>query len=231
MEARSNKNSRRQVSINGILQTAAIFLVFGSITAAIWALSHLTWTESVTLVVTTAVSLLLFLRLMRLRSQKNVRGIVLLDAGEFPQRGLYAVIATLSLLGGGMWVTAMIFESGSTLRSLHYLVFSVVPGTVFLIHARGRAEFCENGIWAYSALIPWSSIEAFQWKSSDEWKHSALWISYKNRLEAPASIKLDICENEKENIESLLNQYAPSATALHKQLLSPIDAGSVPQGR
>lgn len=231
MSIRSTDDIWRQRTKWDFLRPTIIVLLLFLVASAIWALSHLKWTESLTLVMIPAVILTLVLGLTRIRLQKNMRGIVLLDAGENPQRGLYTVLATLLLIGGGMGGIAMFFESQRTLHSLHVVLFSVVSGTVFLIKALGRAEFCQNGIWAYTTLIPWSSIEAFQWKSSDEWKQSALWISCKKRLESPAAIRLDIPESEKENVESLLKQYAPSATALHKQLLRPIDAGSVLQGR
>jgi hypothetical protein len=223
MKIRSNKNLWRQVSIKGIVQITVFLLVIFSVTAAICALSSLTWAESWTLVMTPAISLALVILLRRIRSQKQMRGSVLLDAGNNPQRGLFAFIAVTSLVCGGMTIIAMFFESQRTLNSIHIVVYSVVAGTVFLMKAMGSVEFCENGIWAHTGLIPWSSVEAFEWKRSDEWKHSAFWISYKNWLESSVDIKLDIPENEKENVEALLKQHAPSATALHKQLLKPID--------
>lgn len=226
MKTRSTRDVWKKLSAMDFFRSTMIVLLLFLVASAISAWSRLTWGESLTLVMTPAMILVLVLGLTRIRLQKNMRGIVLLDAGENPQRGLYTVIATTSLVGGGMGGIAMLFESQRTLHSLHFVLFSLVPGTVFLIKALGRAEFCQNGIWAYTALIPWSSIEAYQWKSSDEWKQSALWISCKNRLESPAVVKLDIPESEKENVESLLKQYAPSATALHKQLLRSIDDGS-----
>ena len=119
----------------------------------------------------------------------------------------------------------MFFEDGGTLRDFCYVSLFVLFATLWLFGSSGNAEFCENGIWAYTALILWSAIEAYQWKPSDEWKQSALWINFKHTpFPSASAIYLDIPDKEKENVESLLNQYAPEATSLHKQLLKPTHA-------
>lgn len=223
-----SKIQNRQCKTNVYVLYALLALPFLISVCAIAMSTSLSWFESFGVVIFAGVSILVFMIFLRWWTQRNFRGAVLYSGETYPYRHV--------IIGG--WVlffilacSRIIFESTEnlTFNVLYFLPLAALNMVAHYVTYSGRLEFCENGIWAFSNLTRWNDIETYEWKHAGERKKSALWIKYTNWLLVSAKREVVIPDEDKETVEELLKQYAPSAIKLVP--VKPLDDFTTLQAR
>lgn len=225
-----SKIQNRQCKANVYLLYALFALPFLISVCAIAMSTSLSWFESFGVVIFAGVSILILIIILRWWTQKNYRGAVLYSTETYPYRH---VGVTLGVLMFVLACSKIIFESSENLpfNALIFLPIASLSIVLNYVMYSGQLEFCKNGIWTFSNLTRWNDIETYEWKHAGERKKSALSIKYTNWLLVSAKREVDIPDEDKETVEALLKQYAPSAIKLVPVKLQPLDDFTTLQAR
>ena len=127
-----------------------------------------TFSDSVLIAAVVVFGLLLLLLLSILGGwlyNRTVAGRFLLDCGPFPMRKGLLVMVASNLLMGLTCGAGLILIPGVPKIGLAGPAIWIALAAFPLIKACGRLQVRDNGIWAYSCLIPWGNIGSRQWTS------------------------------------------------------------------
>ncbi|HSG72240.1 MAG TPA: DUF5673 domain-containing protein, partial [Planctomycetaceae bacterium] len=225
-----SKFHNRQRNANVYVLYALFALPFLISVAAIAMSTSLSWSECFGVVYLASVSGLIFIMVLRWWTQKNFRGEVLYSTEADPSGYGGIMMGVFYFL---LACERSIFELSENLvfngLSFLPLIFSLI--VLNYVMCTKRLEFCENWIWAFSNLTRWNDLETYEWKHAGERKKSALRIKYTNWLLVSAKREVDIPDEDKETVEELLKQYAPSAIKLVPVKLQPLDDFTTLQAR
>jgi len=119
-----------------------------------------------------------------------------------------------SIAGGGLLVGGLIAAMG---HQWFNCIMAVTMSVYGLLPLTGSLQFFENGLWCYWRLVPWKQFKHCDWRGSS---NLVIRLERTNRY-----MELNVLENDRAVIETLLNQNVNVAT--NQRDRSPQRPGSV----
>jgi len=200
-------------------RAATIYLILFAASAplgiAVRFLTDFGWMESLLIgFFTVYVPVAAYLLVKRRRDGVKQRGEIIWDFGRRPGSEVWGILAYLGLFLLIMMLIANLVQLNEGKEITLIITIYVFAGWASTFkNSSGKLLFCTNGIWAYLRLLPWDALEYFEWKESDEWKHSALWLKYRSPKFGPMREILIIPDKSKDEVEELLRQHLQMPTA------------------
>jgi hypothetical protein len=132
---------------------------------------------------------------------KAKAGVLLLDCGPYPKRGVTYLVAVGLFIYFGL-TSVQKFVGGSKRQGAVALLFAL-SGVALGFIASGRLQFREHGIWGYVALIEWKRLKSYRWDGN------VLVVAWRTPFRIARGVLLVPVELQP-RADDLLKQYAPA---------------------
>lgn len=127
------------------------------------------------------------------------RGEVLIDCGPHPARKQYHALLTIMFLGALAFAVGYRETAGVAIA-----ISLLVTSSFFWIASKGRLQICENGVFQYFGLLPWSRIGSYRWEGTTD---ATLMIQSNSTMAILTRGAFPVAVEQKEAVEAIMQEH------------------------